>query len=356
MKKIKNALSLILALAMLLACAACGGTQESAQPSAEPTPEAVSPSPEAESSSIVLTDQAGREVTLDAPAETVVSCYYISTYAMIALGAQERVVGLEKKADTRPIYSMAAPELLEKPAVGTMKELDVEAVAALSPELVIMPAALIDYADTLTELGIPVMVVNPEGHDELVEMLTLMGTALGLEENAEALVSYYDAQLAALAELGTGEEKPSVLMLSNSSYLSAAPAAMYQSSLIEAAGGVNAAAELEGDYWTELSYEDILAMAPEVIVIPAGADYTADDVKGDAQLANLPAVQNGAVYQMPSGIEEWDSPIPSGILGCMWLASVLHPDEYSFEDFTADAQEFYSTFYGFELDAALITK
>ncbi len=354
MKKFKTALSLILALAMLLACSACGGTQESAQPSAEPTPETVSPSPEAEG--IVLTDQAGREVALDAPAETVVSCYYISTYAMIALGAQERVVGLEKKADTRPIYSMAAPELIEKPAVGTMKELDVEAVAALAPELVIMPAALIDYADTLTELGIPVMVVNPEGHDELVEMLTLMGAALGLEENAAALVSYYDEQLAAIEQLGADSEKPSVLMLSNSSYLSAAPATMYQSSLIDAAGGVNAASELEGDYWTELSYEDIIAMSPEVIVIPAGADYTAADVTGDAQLANLPAVQSGAVYQMPSGLEEWDSPIPSGILGCMWLASVLHPDEYSFEDFTADAQEFYRSFYGFELDAALITK
>ena len=354
MKKFKTSLSLILALAMLLACSACGGTQESAQPSAEPTPEAVSPSPEAEG--IVLIDQAGREVALDAPAETVVSCYYISTYAMIALGAQERVVGLEKKADTRPIYSMAAPELIEKPAVGTMKELDVEAVAALAPELVIMPAALIDYAGALTELGIPVMVVSPEGHDELVEMLTLMGAALGLEENAAALVSYYDEQLAAIEQLGADSEKPSVLMLSNSSYLSAAPAAMYQSSLIDAAGGVNAASELDGDYWTELSYEDILAMAPEVIVIPAGADYTAADVTGDAQLAALPAVQSGAVYQMPSGIEEWDSPVPSGILGCMWLASVLHPDEYSFEDFTADAQEFYRSFYGFELDAALITK
>ena len=60
----------------------------------------------------------------------------------IALGAEDRVVGLEKKADTRPIYQMAAPELLEKPQVGTMKELDVEATAALEPELVIMPQAL----------------------------------------------------------------------------------------------------------------------------------------------------------------------------------------------------------------------
>ena len=140
-------------------------------------------------------------MVLEGPAQSIVSCYYISTYAAIALGTEDRVAGLEKKADTRPIYQMAAPELLEKPQVGTMKELDVEATAALEPELVIMPQALADYAGTLTQLGIPVLVVNPESHEALVEMLQLMGTALGLEDRAEALASYYQEQLDRMAEL-----------------------------------------------------------------------------------------------------------------------------------------------------------
>lgn len=70
----------------------------------------------------------------------------------------------------------------------------------------------------------------------------------------------------------------------------------------------------------------------------------------------MPAVQSGAVYEMPSGIEEWDSPIPSGILGTLWMTSVLHGDAYPFDTFTADVQDFYKTFYGFEIDPALITK
>ncbi len=278
---------------------------------------------------IVLTDQAGREVVLEGPAQSIVSCYYISTYAAIALGAEDRVVGLEKKADTRPIYQMAAPELLEKPQVGTMKELDVEATAALEPELVIMPQALADYAGTLTQLGISVLVVNPESHEALVEMLQLMGTALGLEDRAEALASYYQEQLDRMAELTQDAGAPVVYMGSNSSFLATAPASMYQSTLIRQAGGVNAGDSLEGDYWTEVE---------------------------DPQLSALPAVQDGAVYQMPGGIEEWDSPVPSGILGAMWMTSVLHPDVYSFEEFTADAQDFYQTFYGFSVDASLITK
>lgn len=354
---LKRVAALALALSTALACASCSngaGSSVSASVSASGSVPAESAS-QAENQ-IVLTDQAGREVVLEGPAQSIVSCYYISTYAAIALGAEDRVVGLEKKADTRPIYQMAAPELLEKPQVGTMKELDVEATAALEPELVIMPQALADYAGTLTQLGISVLVVNPESHEALVEMLQLMGTALGLEDRAEALASYYQEQLDRMAELTQDAGAPVVYMGSNSSFLATAPASMYQSTLIRQAGGVNAGDSLEGDYWTEVSYEDVLAMAPQVVVLPAGAEYTVQDVAEDPQLSALPAVQDGAVYQMPGGIEEWDSPVPSGILGAMWMTSVLHPDVYSFEEFTADAQDFYQTFYGFSVDASLITK
>jgi iron complex transport system substrate-binding protein len=356
MKKniISRFLLLLLALALILGCTACSVDDSIA--STTTTMLLEEEDTQTESTQIQLTDQAGREVILDEPADSIVSCYYITTYAAIALGVSDRIVGLEKKADTRPIYQMAAPELLELPQVGTMKELDVEATAALSPDLVIMPKNLIDYADTLTDLGIPVLVVNPESHEALVEMLQLMGTALGVEKQADSLTSYYETQLAKISEYTQDVEKPVVYMGSNSSYLQTAPATMYQSTLIDLAGGINAAGELEGDYWTEVSYEDILAMAPQVIVIPSGAEYTAADIMADPQLSAVPAVANGAVYQMPSGIEEWDSPIPSGILGTMWLTSILHPEVYSFEQFVTDAQDFYLTFYGFEIDSTLITK
>ena len=54
---------------------------------------------------ITLTDMAGREVVLPGEAERVVSCYYVTTYAMLSLGLGNRLVGIEKKAESRPIYS-----------------------------------------------------------------------------------------------------------------------------------------------------------------------------------------------------------------------------------------------------------
>ena len=357
MHLLKRMGALALAAALCLNLAACGVASSSAASSAAASSQAVASSAAAsEAEGITLTDQAGRTVTLEQPAESIVSCYYISTYATIALGLKDKIVGLENKADTRALYALAAPELPQLTQVGTLKELNVEAVAALEPDLVIMPQKLIDNAQTLEDLGITVMIVNPETQEGLETMLTLIGEACGASDQAQALIDYNHTQLERAAEMTAELEKPSVCLLGNSSYLSVAPAAMYQNDLIEQAGGVNAAASIEEDYWADVSYETLLALAPEVLVIPSAASYTAEDVMNDPQLADLPAVQNGAVYTMPQGLDEWDSPTPSGILGVLWLTSVLHPEAYPFEEFTADAQAFYQTFYGFTPDSSLITK
>ncbi len=334
----KRASCLLLACAMALSLCACSAAQE------------------AKGDAITLTDQAGRQVSLEGPAETIVSCYYITTYAAMALGVSDRIVGLEKKADSRPIYHMAAPALLEKPNVGSLKEFNVEAAAALEPDLVLMPLKLKDHAQTLSDLGIPVLVVDPETQEGLEQMLQLIAKACGVEDRAEKLLAYYAEQLERMDKLTQGKDKPTVYLASNSSYLETAPTGMYQSDLIGLGGGVNAAAALEGDYWTEVSYESILTMDPQVIILPAGASYTVEDVKNDAALAGVSAVKNGKVFAMPQSIEEWDSPIPSGILGVLWMTSVLHEDAYPFADLQKDAAAYYQTFYGFAIDQSLITK
>ena len=50
---------------------------------------------------VTLTDQTGREVTLEAQPERIVSGYYISTSACIALGLEDRMAAVEAKADKR---------------------------------------------------------------------------------------------------------------------------------------------------------------------------------------------------------------------------------------------------------------
>ena len=79
---------------------------------------------------VTVTDQAGRDVTIEAQPTRLVSGYYISTSALIALGLQDSLVGIEAKAASRPIYQLSAPQLLELPSVGSAKEFDLEGCAA----------------------------------------------------------------------------------------------------------------------------------------------------------------------------------------------------------------------------------
>ena len=296
---------------------------------------------------ITLTDQAGREVTIEEEPRKLVSGYYISTSLLIALNLDEKMAGIEAKAGSRAIYKLSAPGLINLPSVGSAKEFDLEGCAALEPDLVILPIKLGSAAETLEGLGISVLLVNPEDQNLLTEMIHLVAAATNTEERAQKLLDFTSAQEERLNVTLADVKAPSVYLAGNSSMLSTAGSAMYQSDMIRLAGGSNVAAEIEDTYWVEVSYEQLLAWDPEYIILSSDADYSVDDVLADENLATCTAVANGNVYQMPDKAEAWDSPVPGGILGAVWLSSVLHPDLCTEAECNALINEYYETFYGF---------
>ena len=350
MKRINKWLAMLLAVVMVLSFAACG--QEPAPaPQPEPTTDVTYP--------VTVKDMAGREVTIEKQPERIVSGYYISSSACIALGLTDKMVGIEDKSAKRPIYKLAAPALIDLPNVGSAKAFDLEACIATEPDLVILPMKQKDIAQTLQEMGIATLLVLPESHEQLIEMFTLIGTATNTVKQAEKLISYYNTKLSAVTELTRDipdDEKPVVYLGSTGDILRTAPREMYQASLITTAGGKNAGDVLEGSSWTDVDNETFLTMNPDIIVIPtdnfavSSPDYTAEDVMNNPTFSDVTAVKNGAVYQMPVGYEAWDSPVPSGILGTLWMLKTLHPELYPAEQFAADVNEFYTVFYGFSVN------
>lgn len=350
MKRINKWLAMLLAVVMVLSFAACG--QEPAPaPQPEPTTDVTYP--------VTVKDMAGREVTLEKQPERIVSGYYISSSACIALGLTDKMVGIEDKSAKRPIYKLAAPALIDLPNVGSAKAFDLEACIATEPDLVILPMKQKDTAQTLQEMGIATLLVLPESHEQLIEMFTLIGTATNTVKQAEKLISYYNTKLSAVTELTRDipdDEKPVVYLGSTGDILRTAPREMYQASLITTAGGKNAGDVLEGSSWTDIDNETFLTMNPDIIVIPtdnfavSSPDYTAEDVMNNPTFSDVTAVKNSAVYQMPVGYEAWDSPVPSGILGTLWMLKTLHPELYPAEQFAADVNEFYTVFYGFSVN------
>lgn len=359
----KRLVSLALAAALALSAAGCTAAAPSDSPASDTVSEvtadtAGTPAPEqtpeagAAAFPVTVTDQAGREVTIEAEPQRLVSGYYISTSLLIALDQTDKLVGIEAKADSRPIYSLSAPQLLELPNVGSAKEFDLEGCAALEPDLVILPLKLADAAETLEGLGIPVILINPEDQELLTETIALVGAATGSTDAADALLAFADDEAAELEAMMADVERPTVYLAGNSDLLSTAGSAMYQSDMIRLAGADNVAADLTDTYWVDVDYEQILAWDPDWIVLASDASYTCEDVLADEALAACTAVQQGNVVQLPDDAEAWDSPVPSGILGSVWLAARLHPDVMSTEDADALIGEYYDTFYHFEYPAA----
>ena len=155
--KMTKITALLLAAAMALT--ACGSTtaavsseaaseaasvETAAEPEVAATPEQTPADDAAVTYPLTVTDQLGREVTIESEPKTLASGYYISTSLLIALGVQDKLVGVEAKADKRTIYSLSAPEIQSLPSIGTAKEFDLEGCAALASDRVIVPAKLKD--------------------------------------------------------------------------------------------------------------------------------------------------------------------------------------------------------------------
>jgi iron complex transport system substrate-binding protein len=327
---------------MMLSMASCTGGNNNENPSSTDRPSStVSAFP------MTVTDQAGRTVTIEKCPEKLVSGYYISTSMLIALGLEDKLVGIEAKANQRPIYKLSAPELINLPNVGTAKAFDLEGCLKLTPDLVILPLKLKSAAENLEKLGVDVLLVNPEDQELLMEMLELLSEATGTTTRAKSINDFIARQEKYLNDTLKGTTAPTVYLAGNSSLLSTAGDAMYQADMIRMAGGKNVAASLTDTYWSEISYEQLLTWNPEYIILASDATYSVDDVLNNKSLADCTAVKNKNVYQLPDKAEAWDSPVPGSILGALWLANILHEENVSDAECAARIDAYYEMFYDF---------
>ena len=354
-KKIKSILTLALTTIMAVSTAACQPKEVETQEIQTPTVE-TSVEENVQLESIKVKDHLDREVTFEKTPDRIVSGYYITSSMLMALGLTDKVVGIEAKAQTRPLYGLAAPKLLELPNVGTAKEFNIEGALDLKPDMLVVPIRLKDVVKTLEELDIKTLGVNPESFEDIEEVLTMLGEVTRTQTKAKEIISYNKELLKkakALAEDTDQKEMATVYFGGNNSFLTTAGGKMHQSSLIEEAGAVNVAKELEDNYWAEVSYEQILSWQPEYIVIASDASYSVVDVLEDPALSGLKAVEEKKVYRLPSNIESWDSPVPASVLGVLAISSYLHSEEYGLEMLKQDVVEYYEKFYGFTFSEEL---
>ena len=147
-KKICLFLVLVLTVCMFAGCAQEGGKDASS------SAEQVS----AEKKTVELTDQNGRTVMVEYPVERIACMQHHSLDILTQLGAQEQIVCTEDKwmTDLGSYMKDVFPGIEELPTAGTLSDPNVEAIAALDPDLVILAAQCNEDAVAQFEkLGIP---------------------------------------------------------------------------------------------------------------------------------------------------------------------------------------------------------
>lgn len=306
---------------------------------------------EAKAGEIRITDVAGRTVTLPAPAKKLVGTHNPTLNQAIILGGGGRyLVGFGNKKMAGGLYEYVYPELQDVVQIGKGKDINYEQCVALGADLAILPERFADQAEQFEAVGIKAAVVLPsvESFDTIKSSLRMVAALTGEEEKAEKIVSFFDGKINAAKEVAKkSEANPSILYLGGSTPLSVANGAMLQSVMIETAGGVNAAGEIggKGDF-IEVTLEEIIGWNPEVIYIPAYADYTVEDILNNDAWSSIKAVQDKKVFVFPSSLEPWDYPTPAAAMGVTWMLHNLYPDLYTEEQVWEDAKEYYELVYG----------
>lgn len=143
---------------------------------------------------ISVRDDAGNIVTLQKPAQRVVSLAPHVTEMLFAAGGGERVVGVVKFSD----YPEAAKRI---PQVGDNRQIDMERVIALKPDLLVvwLHGSATRQLEQLSKLGIPLFYSEPRQLDGIADNLIRIGQLLGTDKQAQQAAADLRKQLASLA-------------------------------------------------------------------------------------------------------------------------------------------------------------
>ena len=252
----------------------------------------------AESTAVTVTDMAGREIALDAPATKVVALTASDCEILAALGAEDTLVG-------RGEYCDYPESILEVPAVQSGADTNLEQIIALEPQVVIMAkmAQTEEQVAALEEAGIRVVVSDAQDIEGVYTAIRLIGALVGRNDEAEAMVADMQSAFADIAAKSENTGKTVYFEVSPLQWgLWTAGKGTFMDELATLCGLTNAFADVEG--WAEISEEQVLERDPDYIVTISmyyGEGPTpVEEIKSRTGWDTLKAVQNDAILNADS--------------------------------------------------------
>ena len=271
-------------------------------------------------------------VSIDAKPLRIITASIGHDEITLALAPSDRLVAVGEISQN-PTYSNVSDLVQDKPIISR----DPETIIAQSPDVVVTsPFYPTEGIDALQRAGIAVVQTElAQGPEARINAILLMGYIYGEEVRAREFADEIQSRYDALVEITAAQAgKPRVLALTQySDTLWVAGSNSTEGGVIEAAGGVNAAAEagVEGNQTTSL--EGVIAMAPDVIIIPQPIEFGAAEFRqrlfDNEALAEVPAIRSQSVHVVESKLfttlSFWN------IRGAEELARMLWPDDFAGE-------------------------
>lgn len=225
-------------------------------------------------------------------AERIVSLNPSLSATLVALGAGDRIVGIDDRS-ARQERSLA-----HLPTVGGLFNPSLEAVVGLAPDVVVLvpSAQQRDLRVRLRALGIEVLELPNISLGELLRSIEVLGELVGRREAARERVAAIRAAFDATERAAAGRPAPRVVFALQRDPLFVVGAGSFLDEMLRAAGASNVAAELGGPY-PQAGLEWLIAAAPDVIL---DASEDAEDAASYwSRWPSLPAVATGRVFALP---------------------------------------------------------
>lgn len=251
---------------------------------------------------IVVKDDTGQEVRLKAPAKRIVALAPHIAESLYAAGAGDKLVGTVD-------YSDYPPEAKKVARVGGYSRVDLEAVAALKPDLVLAweSGNNMPQIGKLRALGLTVHVSQPNKMENVADQLVRLGQLAGTEAAANAAAERFRKRLEGLRAANANKPKVRVFYQIWKSPLMTVGGPQIISDAILLCGGDNVFGHLKQMAPT-VSVEAVLEADPEAIVATGMGDAKPEWLHDWDKWTRMTAVKRDNLFHINPDIMQRHTP------------------------------------------------
>jgi iron complex transport system substrate-binding protein len=269
-----------------------------------------------------IVDEVGRRVRIPVTISRIVSLAPSLTETLYALGVQDRLVG-----DT--VYCDYPPDAQKKPKVGGAIEPNLEQIAALHPDLVLLTKTLnrLDTVRALDTLGISSYATDPHTVDQIISSTQKLATVLNVPDAGKSVADDMLRQLAVLNEkLGPLPPKRVLFIVWTEPLISVGKNTFIADALRKA--GATSIVD-SGQDWPQVSLEEVVHLQPDYLVFASSHSGAAEN--------DFEALANRAGWRILDAVRERhyavisdavNRPAPRIVSAIEDLARQLHPDAF----------------------------